>query len=154
MWVKNLLKGLLLVPFACMGVCLDGFWQAETPEVSDTYIHGYSFKGNQFAFVTSGYDTFNPIFSLIGTFEICGDSIVLRPECVQKKVFEKVERDPMLYTTNDAWGFIGDEFVIDSLQNQEPIALEFKMGGDSIMLDRSPFYRIEGQKPIMRFEDY
>lgn len=153
MRVKNLLKGLLLVPFACMGICLDGFWQTTTPDVPDTYLYGYSFKGNQFAFVVSGFDSFNPIFSMTGTYEICGDSIILQPECVERKVFEKVDRDPMIFTTNDAWYLKGCKFVIDSLKNQEPMVLEFKMEEDSIMLDMNPFYRIEGQKPIMTHED-
>ncbi len=152
MRVKNLLKGLLLVPFACMGVCLDGFWQAKTQDVSAAYLSGYSFKGNQFAFCTSEYESFNPIFSLRGTYEICGDSIIFQPQYVERYSIKRVDRDPFILI--DAWYFSDGEYVVDSLQNQEPIGADFKLVSDSLfMVDLDSFYRIEGKKPKMTHED-
>jgi len=136
---------LMTLPFAMFGQIRNGFWQSDSPNVSDTYDEGYKFRGNTFEYCVSGYDGLNPIVGFGGTYIVKNKQIFFTITFMRKLIGGQLSRDEF-ETSNNFWSLNGGKLTTIALDKPIKEEASIEIFKEYIEIDGDKFYLIKEQK--------
>jgi len=122
-----------------------GLWQENDSVVTSMYHDTYRFELNgKFIFNPNEYDGLNRIVSLIGTYKIKKDKLILLPSQMKELIGGYKIRSEIT-TLSDTWEIQGAKIKTIKLKKRVPqIAyLKISQNGTFILIDNRIFYKVE-----------
>ena len=120
---------------------LIGTWQAESNEISSTYLDTYVFSKNEFTFKPTGYNGLNRIVEIKGSYKLIENKIIFHVNFITEIIGGKIERS-MITTLSDSWAIDGGKLVTKKTKSDAQTAILESCEPECLIIDKRKFYKI------------